>query len=206
MTSPDFTAMSRLRILALAAALFSVLAGAGAAAAQTAEPPPVSCITDNPVDPLGPGYLLERGRFTTTTPTRGWKRNPSGTTTRGRSWADMTHPASSSAGFSSTGGGTRRSTSPEPRDRSQHGSTPAARSWATTRTRAAGATASCTRRAASGRSTCRANRPRPWASTIAAKSSAEPSTPIPSPVTGPAAARASDSVRTSWQMWGARWG
>ena len=34
-------------------------------AASGQEPPPVSCIADNPVDPLGPGYLLERGRFTT---------------------------------------------------------------------------------------------------------------------------------------------
>ncbi|MGH9230727.1 MAG: hypothetical protein ACRD07_18700 [Acidimicrobiales bacterium] len=59
----------------LAALLSAVLAvtAAGAvpagaqpdATASDQAPPPVSCITDNPVDPLGPGYLLERARFTT---------------------------------------------------------------------------------------------------------------------------------------------
>jgi hypothetical protein len=52
--------------LALAAALLlAALVEAGPATAQAAEPPPVSCIADNPVDPLGPGFLLNRGEFTT---------------------------------------------------------------------------------------------------------------------------------------------
>ena len=60
MTSPRRT------LLALAAtALLAVLAVPGPAGAQVADPPPVSCITDNPVDPLGPGFLRDRGRYTT---------------------------------------------------------------------------------------------------------------------------------------------
>jgi hypothetical protein len=55
----------------LLAAFTAIGPGAAPAAARPAPtasdqaPPPVSCITDNPVDPLGPGYLLERDRFTT---------------------------------------------------------------------------------------------------------------------------------------------
>jgi hypothetical protein len=48
-----------------AALLLAALVVAGPATAGAAEPPPVSCITDNPVDPLGPGFLLDRGEFTT---------------------------------------------------------------------------------------------------------------------------------------------
>jgi hypothetical protein len=33
--------------------------------APAEDPPPLSCIVDEPVDPLGPGFLLDRGRFTT---------------------------------------------------------------------------------------------------------------------------------------------
>jgi hypothetical protein len=66
MTSPASTPIRRWRIPALAAALLLVaLVEAGPATAQAAAPPPVSCITDNPVDPLGPGFLLDRGKFTT---------------------------------------------------------------------------------------------------------------------------------------------
>jgi probable HAF family extracellular repeat protein len=66
MTSPERTPIRRWRILALAAALLlAALVEAGPATARAAEPPPVSCIADNPVDPLGPGFLLDRGRFTT---------------------------------------------------------------------------------------------------------------------------------------------
>ena len=67
MTSLHSTASSRWTILAVAAALLLVplAVAAGSAAAQTAEPPPVSCITDDPVEPLGPGFLLDRGKFTT---------------------------------------------------------------------------------------------------------------------------------------------
>ena len=58
MTSPRRT------LLALAAtALLALLAVPGPAGAQATDPPPVSCITDNPVDPLGPGFLRDRGRF-----------------------------------------------------------------------------------------------------------------------------------------------
>jgi uncharacterized membrane protein len=53
----------------LAALMLAALAVAGPASAQVTppaeEPPPVSCIPDDPVGPLGPGYLLERGEFTT---------------------------------------------------------------------------------------------------------------------------------------------
>ena len=66
MTWPESTPIRRWRILALAAAfLLAALVEAGPATAQAAEPPPVSCIADNPVDPLGPGFLLDRGEFTT---------------------------------------------------------------------------------------------------------------------------------------------
>lgn len=69
MTSPESTAGRRLRILRLAAGLFVALTLVGVAAqpspAATQDPPPVSCITDNPVDPLGPGFLFDRGEFTT---------------------------------------------------------------------------------------------------------------------------------------------
>jgi hypothetical protein len=66
MTSPERTPIRGGRILALGAALLlAALAGAGPATARAAEPPPVSCIADNPVDPLGPGFLLDRGEFTT---------------------------------------------------------------------------------------------------------------------------------------------
>jgi probable HAF family extracellular repeat protein len=67
MTSPASTPTRSLEDPGLAAALplAALLVGAGPATAQAAEPPPVSCITDNPVDPLGPGFLLDRGEFTT---------------------------------------------------------------------------------------------------------------------------------------------
>ena len=65
MTWPERTPIRAWRILALAAALLAALAEAGPAVAQTVEPPPVSCITDDPVDPLGPGFLLDQGKFTT---------------------------------------------------------------------------------------------------------------------------------------------
>ena len=66
MTWPESTPARRWRTLALAAALLlAALVEAGPATAQAAEPPPVSCIADNPVDPLGPGFLLNRGEFTT---------------------------------------------------------------------------------------------------------------------------------------------
>ena len=66
MTWPESTPIRRWRILALAAAfVLAALVEAGPATAQAAEPPPVSCIADNPVDPLGPGFLLNRGEFTT---------------------------------------------------------------------------------------------------------------------------------------------
>jgi probable HAF family extracellular repeat protein len=66
MTSPERTPTRRWRTLALAAALLlAALVQAGPATAQVAEPPPVSCIADNPVDPLGPAFLLNRGKFTT---------------------------------------------------------------------------------------------------------------------------------------------
>jgi hypothetical protein len=54
-----------------------------------------------------------------TTPTRAWRHSRSGTTTGARSRAATTRPASSSAGFSWTVGGTRPSTSPEPRGRNR---------------------------------------------------------------------------------------
>jgi hypothetical protein len=61
MTWPESTPIRRWRILALAAAfLLAALVEAGPATAQAAEPPPVSCIADNPVDPLGPGFLLNQ--------------------------------------------------------------------------------------------------------------------------------------------------
>jgi probable HAF family extracellular repeat protein len=63
------------RVTIPAALLLTILAVAGVpapAAGQTTgstgtvqDPPPVSCITDSPVDPLGPGYLLDRGEFAT---------------------------------------------------------------------------------------------------------------------------------------------
>jgi probable HAF family extracellular repeat protein len=66
MSWPESTPARRWRTLALAAALLlAALVEAGPATAQAAEPPPVSCIADNPVDPLGPGFLLNRGEFTT---------------------------------------------------------------------------------------------------------------------------------------------
>jgi probable HAF family extracellular repeat protein len=66
MTYPETTPIRRWRILALAGALLlAALATAGSANAQAVEPPPVSCLADNPVDPLGPGFLLDRGKFTT---------------------------------------------------------------------------------------------------------------------------------------------
>jgi probable HAF family extracellular repeat protein len=65
MTAPERTPIRRWRILALAAALLlAALVEAGPATAGAAEPPPVSCIADDPVDPLGPGFLLNRGEFT----------------------------------------------------------------------------------------------------------------------------------------------
>jgi hypothetical protein len=66
MTSPESTPTRRWRILAPAATLLlAALVVAGPVTARAAEPPPVSCIADNPVDPLGPGFLLDRGKFTT---------------------------------------------------------------------------------------------------------------------------------------------
>ena len=66
MTSPETNPTRHWRIPALAAALLlAALVEAGPATAQAAEPPPVSCIADSPVDPLGPGFLLDRGKFTT---------------------------------------------------------------------------------------------------------------------------------------------
>ena len=53
----------------MAASLLATLTLVGAAAqpssAANQDPPPVSCITDNPVDPLGPGFVFDRGEFTT---------------------------------------------------------------------------------------------------------------------------------------------
>ena len=75
MTSLSTTAIRRWRILALPALVAALtvvgIAPAGAAlrppasAAAAQDPPPLSCIVDEPVDPLGPGYLLDRGSFTT---------------------------------------------------------------------------------------------------------------------------------------------
>lgn len=79
-------------------------------------------------------------------------------------------PGSSFKGSSSTAGGTRRSPSPGPCDLQRSRSTPADRSWVTTRTPAAAATAICWTRAASRRSTSPASRPKHWASTTAARS------------------------------------
>jgi hypothetical protein len=62
MTSPASTPTRRWRTPVLAAALLlAALVQAGPATAQAAEPPPVSCIADSPVDPLGPGFLLDPG-------------------------------------------------------------------------------------------------------------------------------------------------
>ena len=58
----------------LLAAFAAIGPGTAPAAAQSAPtgsdqaPPPVCCIADNPVDPLGPGYLLERGARLETQP------------------------------------------------------------------------------------------------------------------------------------------
>jgi hypothetical protein len=60
--------------------------------------------------------------------------------------------------------------SPGPCDLQRSRSTPADRSWVTTRTPAAAATAICWTRAASRRSTSPASRPKPWAATTAARS------------------------------------
>ena len=69
MTSPEITAGRRSRILGLAASLLATLTLVGAAAqpssAANQDPPPVSCITDHPVDPLGPGFVFDRAEFTT---------------------------------------------------------------------------------------------------------------------------------------------
>lgn len=66
MSSPERMPIRRWRTLALTAALLlAALVEAGPATARAAEPPPVSCIADDPVDPLGPGFLLDRGEFTT---------------------------------------------------------------------------------------------------------------------------------------------
>jgi hypothetical protein len=110
MGSPQSTSIRR-GIVALAAALLlAVLAAAAGAATPAPEPPPVSCITDNPVDPLGPGFLLSRDKFTTINhPKATLETAPYGINNRAKSSAATTLPASSFKGSSSTAGGTRRS-------------------------------------------------------------------------------------------------
>jgi hypothetical protein len=164
MTSPQRTSIRR-GIVALAAALLLAalaVAGSAGATAPTAsaqEPPPVSCIVDSPVGPPGPGFVLSRGKFTTIdVPGADVETAPYGINNRGQivggyDTAGVVHGFLIDRGRYKTIDfqGAARTTALR--------STPAGRSWATTRTRAAGATASCWRKAASRRSTSRARRP-----------------------------------------------
>jgi hypothetical protein len=63
---PECTTIRYLAIVALAGAHLAALAVAGSASPASAQDPaPLSCIVDEPVDPLGPGFLLNRGKFAT---------------------------------------------------------------------------------------------------------------------------------------------
>jgi hypothetical protein len=66
MTSPESTNLSGGILALVAGLLLAALALVGAAPASSPqEPPPVSCIVDTAVGPPGPGFLFDRGRFTT---------------------------------------------------------------------------------------------------------------------------------------------
>lgn len=92
MGSPQSTSIRR-GIVALAAALLLAVLAA-AAGLQPRSRPPVSCITENPVDPLGPGFLLSRGKFTTINhPKTTLETVPYGINNRAKSSAATTLPA-----------------------------------------------------------------------------------------------------------------
>ena len=92
------TAGHRSRIFVVAALLLAVVTAVGAASAGAAaepaaspgspdDPPPLSCIVDEPTDPLGPGFLLDRGAFTTIDhPDAVLETAPFGINSRDRSW------------------------------------------------------------------------------------------------------------------------
>jgi hypothetical protein len=138
MGSPQSTSIRR-GIVALAAALLlAVLAAAAGAATPAPEPPPVSCITDNPVDPLGPGFLLSRGKFTTINhPKATLETAPYGINNRGQIVGGYDTPGFIFQGFLLDRGRYKTIAVPGPCDLQRSRSTPADRSWVTTRTPAA---------------------------------------------------------------------